>query len=117
GTARLSFDQQALAALERQSWPGNVRELENVIQRAVLIAANEDPTAEAVTVHLRHLQLGPEAQEETDLGLESLTPTDAAPASASLRQRTLSFQRREIERLLIHRSGNQAAVARELGLH
>lgn len=117
GTARLSFDPQALAALEKQSWPGNVRELENVIQRAVLIAANEDPTADAVTVHLRHLQLGPESLAEADLGLESHAATVDAPASASLRERTVSFQRREIERLLIHRSGNQAAVARELGLH
>lgn len=33
------FDREAMAMLERYSWPGNIRQLENVVERAVLLAA------------------------------------------------------------------------------
>jgi len=33
------FDRDAMAMLERYSWPGNIRQLENVVERAVLLAA------------------------------------------------------------------------------
>ncbi len=32
----------AITALERYRWPGNVRELENVIERAIIVAAEGD---------------------------------------------------------------------------
>ena len=33
----LSFDDDALQALQRYHWPGNVRELENIVARAVVL--------------------------------------------------------------------------------
>jgi PAS domain S-box-containing protein len=54
---------EALRRLEGYRWPGNVRELQNVIERAVILAAGPD--------------LGPEA-------LPELAPTIAAIAPASL---------------------------------
>ena len=41
----LSFDPEALRALNRHGWPGNVRELENCIRRAVIMAEAKRLTA------------------------------------------------------------------------
>ncbi|MCM8596262.1 sigma-54 dependent transcriptional regulator [Accumulibacter sp.] len=41
GRPGLRFSAAAESALEAHPWPGNVRELENVIQRAVILAAGE----------------------------------------------------------------------------
>ena len=37
-----NIDRRAIEILERYPWPGNVRELENVIERAVILAAEKD---------------------------------------------------------------------------
>jgi len=39
-----NIDPRAIEILERYQWPGNVRELENVIERAVILAAEKDTT-------------------------------------------------------------------------
>src|SRR3954449_9722633 len=39
GRSRLRFQPEALDVLMRHDWPGNVRELENVVERAVVLAA------------------------------------------------------------------------------
>jgi transcriptional regulator with GAF, ATPase, and Fis domain len=38
------INEDALAALERYDWPGNIREMENVVERAVVLAENEQIT-------------------------------------------------------------------------
>ena len=50
GRAGLCLSGEAEAALCRHAWPGNVRELENVMQRAVILAASE--SVEAGDLHL-----------------------------------------------------------------
>jgi two-component system, NtrC family, response regulator AtoC len=45
---------EALRCLERYSWPGNVRELKNVIQRAVLVAKNQELTPELLPTRIRN---------------------------------------------------------------
>jgi len=42
---------EALDLLEAHSWPGNVRELENVIERAVLLAAGNEITPRSLPSH------------------------------------------------------------------
>jgi DNA-binding NtrC family response regulator len=41
GRSTLKFHSEALDVLMRHDWPGNVRELENVVERAVVLAADE----------------------------------------------------------------------------
>ena len=43
--AGLTFDPEAVRALNRHGWPGNVRELENCIRRAVIMAEGKRLTA------------------------------------------------------------------------
>jgi NtrC-family two-component system response regulator AlgB len=40
-----SFDEEALAALQRHDWPGNIRELRNVVERIAILAPQEVVTA------------------------------------------------------------------------
>ncbi|MGA1875886.1 MAG: sigma 54-interacting transcriptional regulator [bacterium] len=42
GRSLVGFHPECLRMLEEYSWPGNVRELENVIERSILIANNEN---------------------------------------------------------------------------
>jgi two-component system response regulator HydG len=44
-----------MLALSRCSWPGNVRELENVIQRLVIMAADESVTMADLEAHAPHV--------------------------------------------------------------
>src|SRR5262249_33426692 len=46
GRPALRLSTSALDALLRHTWPGNVRELEHVIERAVLLAAGDEVTAD-----------------------------------------------------------------------
>jgi DNA-binding NtrC family response regulator len=88
---RLSAD--AMEALLAHSWPGNVRELEHVIERASLLAAGDEITAE-------DLMLRPRG--------------DAAPR---LEEMTLEqVERYLIERALATQGGNVSDAARMLGL-
>ncbi len=54
----LSFDQEALRALNRHGWPGNVRELENCVRRAVIMAEGKRLTA-------KDLELAPSTSATT----------------------------------------------------
>jgi len=45
---------EALRCLESYSWPGNVRELKNVIQRAMLVAKNEELTPDLLPTRIRN---------------------------------------------------------------
>lgn len=56
GFPRRSFSPAAMAALMRHTWPGNVRELENVVERALTLAAGD-------TVDPDHLSLASPARD------------------------------------------------------
>ena len=56
GRAGLRLSSAAEGALRQHSWPGNVRELENVMQRAVILAAGE--CVETADLHLPATLLG-----------------------------------------------------------
>lgn len=52
-----NIDPQALELLCRYSWPGNVRELENVIERAVALAASDTITEAYLPDYIRNLSI------------------------------------------------------------
>jgi DNA-binding NtrC family response regulator len=91
----MEFTPQALEALREHGWPGNVRELDHVIERAVLMSANDSVTA-------------------FDLALQS---TPDARLTARLEEMSLE----EAERLLIKKAlaradGNANRAAEALGV-
>jgi DNA-binding NtrC family response regulator len=88
------FEPDALVAMAAYPWPGNVRELQNVVERAVLLAAGP-------RLSIRDLRLGP-----------------AAPATPpSLEEMSLEDAERMLLRAALRRhGGNVPEAARALGL-
>jgi len=108
------LDADGLALLQAYTWPGNVRELDNVLARALLRAAAEQPNARQLNVSRRHLVLDAlAASRSTPPQHVSSTPSDTRPLS----ERIDDFQRHAIEAAVRQNDGNWSAAARSLGLH
>jgi DNA-binding NtrC family response regulator len=91
----------ALDALTRYAWPGNVRELENVIHRAVVLAAGP-------VVHLQDVPLDVAMPDTV-----SLLARDTRP----LREACDEFERQYVLRTLERTHWNVSRTARQLGVH
>lgn len=63
---------EALALLEAAPWPGNVRELENVIERAVLLADDDEINPGHLPRHLQHPPPAEPGGSESDGSLEQV---------------------------------------------
>ena len=112
GSGPLRLDGSVRARLSAADWPGNVRELENVVSRAVLRAVAGRPPGAPIVVGLEHVDVaGPAGQASP--------PGPAAPPSPGgpLREQVEEFERRLIREAVARHGGNQAAAARELGMH
>jgi two-component system NtrC family response regulator len=90
----LSFDPDAIRALNRHTWPGNVRELENCIRRAAIMAEGRRVTAADLEVN------------SSGLGPNVITLKDAREA----------VERQMVQQSLKKHGGKIAPAAAELGL-
>ena len=109
----------ALRLLSGHSWPGNVRELENVIKRALVLAAGDLITEEDVqgATELAH----PTPTDWTRLVRDELAETLDGPASPTAQGPYWHFVER-LERVVITEAlqrsgGNQIQAARLLGIN
>ena len=91
GERELGFGTAAVQALLGHDWPGNVRELSNRIQRATLVATDDELTP-------------------TDLGLDPSAAGAARDGGAS------DPERRELEEALERAGGVVSRVASDLGI-
>lgn len=98
---RMEPSEGALRAAEAAEWPGNVRQLENVIQRAVVIAASE---AAVLRVERRHLF--------PDVGA---TPA-GSPRIVTLQDATRDFQAGLVGRTLKDTDWNVTEAATRLDI-
>jgi DNA-binding NtrC family response regulator len=92
----------ALEALMRYDWPGNVRELENVIHRAVVLAAGPVVMLRDVPLDVAMPETGAKLTEDTGL---------------SLRDACEQFERQYVLRVLERVQWNVSRAARLLGVH
>jgi two-component system response regulator HydG len=88
---------EALARMLEHDWPGNVRELENVVEQAAALSDGREIQASDVS-------FGPEARNAS------------SGAGVTLADAVASAERRAIEAALVRCGGDQARVARELGV-
>ena len=88
--------------LEAYPWPGNVREVENMVQRALVLAAGPMLTVEDFAFNLEEPPAARAAPR--------------APSSASLRDDLKDEERRRILDALEHCQGNQSSAAKLLGI-
>jgi two-component system NtrC family response regulator len=96
------LDAEVLARLARYSWPGNVRELKNVLERATILAFDNQPlTLDDLPAEFQQLP-----------ALPGTTPTPLGAADRSLR----SLEAHHISTVLREAGGNKMEAARQLGI-
>ena len=93
---------QAMELLKAHNWPGNVREIENVMERAVLVATQEEITSEQIIIEksINHLP-----QDE-----ESKTNHPEAGVTIAEMEKQLIYT------TLQHTNQNRTHAARLLGI-
>ena len=104
GKAIEGVSEDVLEILESHEWEGNVRELENLIERAVVFARMPIITRDNLPEGI----LGPSRRDAAVPGIE------VEGGGQSLRDQTLSFQKRLIEATLRRAKGIQKNAARML---
>ncbi|MCI0487498.1 MAG: sigma-54 dependent transcriptional regulator [Blastocatellia bacterium] len=106
----LSISKAALKALLEYDWPGNVRQLRNYIERAVVLAENEEITLDVFSEEL----------SAKNLQNKDLTQTDnliSIPFFLEFRDAKKEFERKYIEECLNQTGGNITQAAAKLGIH
>lgn len=101
------FSDDALKFLLSNKYPGNVRELENMIQRAVILAGNEQ------TLSLNHLQTD---WDEGKSIVNTIPDFQSDIQSSSLPKLVEEFEKKYILQSLESNKGNISKTANKLGL-
>jgi DNA-binding NtrC family response regulator len=101
------FAADAIAELRRYAWPGNVRELRNVVERLVLLSAEDSITAADVGLVL--------PAEDAAAGSSSLSNAGAA-RSGTLAERSEAFEKEVLLAEIKRNNFHMTKVARALGL-
>ncbi|MEO8199742.1 MAG: sigma-54 dependent transcriptional regulator [Gemmatimonadota bacterium] len=98
----VALDPEAESLLQAYGWPGNIRELQNVLERALVLAAEEIIGPEHLPAELRNLT-SPESA--------AVKQPDGGPLP-SLEQ----VERQHVLRVLGHTRGNREEASRILGI-
>ncbi|MBN2001455.1 sigma-54-dependent Fis family transcriptional regulator [candidate division KSB1 bacterium] len=96
-----NIDPKALKLLMQYAWPGNVRELENVIERALIMAAGGIITIGDLPPHIR-------GEAEMPISVETREPDDLLSID--------DMERRMIRKALTKAEGNKTKAAEMLGV-
>ncbi|MBW9262902.1 MAG: sigma 54-interacting transcriptional regulator [Candidatus Thiodiazotropha sp. (ex. Lucinisca nassula)] len=115
--------ERALSALRKYNWPGNIRELENIIERGVIITAND--------THIDLPNLFPELSVEPTVTAQTQIAILAEPPNPQTNDHSLdrmldqildqniplgSVENRLLDRAVERSRGNLASAGRMLGL-
>ena len=104
---------EVLSLLENYYYPGNVRELENIIERAVVIAPEDEVTIECLREEIRNPE---KAQEMMRDSAGAAGATDIS-RGISFYEEVKRFEVDLIRRALDQTGGHQSRAARLLGLN
>ena len=97
------LDGEVLARLVRYPWPGNVRELKNVLERAAILAFDNQPLT---------LDDLPAEFQQLPAALPGTPPTPLSASARSLR----AVEAQHIGTVLREAGGNKMEAARQLGI-
>jgi DNA-binding NtrC family response regulator len=97
------FAPDAIAALRKYGWPGNIRELRNVVERLILLSADETITSADVSLILP-------TSDSASSG------SAAGAATGTLAERTEAFEREVMLAEIRRHNFHMTNVARALGL-
>jgi DNA-binding NtrC family response regulator len=108
-----TLSSEVLSLLENYYYPGNVRELENIIERAVVIAATDEITLECLRPEVR----------DPDLAMQMIQQTEGTSGGIDIGRgvnfydEVKKFEIDLIRRALEQTGGHQSRAARLLGLN
>ena len=106
GRGTCTWDPEVMRLLMDYDWPGNVRELENAIERAVVLAPEDNRISKQL--------LPPDVLRAKMFGPESI---DLKKNGRSLKDRVFEFEKSLICSALKETDGNQKKAARLLGVN
>ncbi|MEN3333826.1 MAG: hypothetical protein V7641_3191 [Blastocatellia bacterium] len=109
-SAPLVMSKEALKALLEYDWPGNIRQLKNSIERAVVLAENEQITLDVLPQEILGKSL---KSKEAEISNDSIVVT----VGDDFKDARKEFERRYIEKCLERSSGNITRAAAILGIH
>ncbi len=104
---------EVLSLLENYYYPGNVRELENVIERAVVIAASNEITVECLRPEVRDPELAINMVKQS----EGVSDEIDIARGVNFYDQVKRFEIDLIRRALDQTGGHQSRAARLLGLN
>jgi Nif-specific regulatory protein len=104
---RLGIAPAAMAVLQSYHWPGNVRELQNVVERAVVLAAGPHVTEADLPAEIRQAIRAPRGP---------VAPLEGIDESLPLAEAIAAFKRARVRRALEMAGGNQTLAAKRLGV-
>lgn len=131
---KAKFSQEAVAWLKKYDWPGNVRELQNLMERAVLLAAGKDivpahflldpdnwPLFEEDEENMPEQSTEQAAEAEPEQKEIPVSAPNTAPSSGSSDFSGALMPLHEVERLMIKKGlevtqGNRTQAAELLGI-
>ncbi len=98
---------ETLARMEDHHWPGNVRELENIVERAVILADEnqKEITSDLLPWESVAVPCGPASESPADLSYQTIKNQKAF------------YEKQMLLEALQKRRWNQSATARDLGIH
>jgi DNA-binding NtrC family response regulator len=116
-----SVEPAALARLHAYDWPGNVRELRNVIDRAVVVAEDDEIHLEDLPQRLRSEPPGNEPGGSLPDGEHTVTageePSKNVVLTAAEQRKRLTEMEREMLLAAVRVSGgNKTEAARRIGM-
>jgi transcriptional regulator with PAS, ATPase and Fis domain/pSer/pThr/pTyr-binding forkhead associated (FHA) protein len=122
------FRKDVMPMLLKYHWPGNVRELRNVVERAVLMALEDQITPDDLPAKLRQASmldipdsavpiLGAEPDDDEDISdPPTITPLDGPGQLPTLRDAGFAVETVLVRRALEAAGGNRAQAAEILGI-
>ncbi|WP_353431984.1 sigma-54 dependent transcriptional regulator [Polynucleobacter sp. MWH-UH23A] len=123
GRDSLSLSNQARNLLQEYNWPGNVRELENVIQRAVLLADDDQISAQDLELDFHQGNQPPnqpptqtDTQERQNLSPKSGSNGTEIASVIGENQDIESIEREHILKILAEVKGNRTKAVEILGI-
>jgi two-component system response regulator AtoC len=107
GITKKTVPNDVLRALVNYSWPGNARELENCLERALVLSPGDTLELSSLPAHI---------SAATTKGGEQRGLDQGDNEELSIKERTLTLERRLIEQALKRTDGNRTHAAKLLNI-